>query len=106
MKEIWVESDPEYETEFGFLASNLSAPSIMGFWWAFWLLGNFSDRVVSRMEDSPYFPTAMIISSIFSITAAALLIMIILDITKRQESRFQRLETLQPSMPPPPPTFG
>lgn len=106
MRELWVESDPEYDADLGFLSGSASAPTFMGFWWAFWLITNFTDRIANKLDGSPYFPTALIIASIFEIIAASLLIKIILDITKRQELRFQRLGVLQSSSPPPPPTFN
>ena len=105
MRELWNESDPDYDADLGFLSGSVGAPMIMGFWWAFWLLSNFSDRIANKMDDSPYFPTAMIVASILEIIAGSLLIKIILYITKRQDLRFQRLEMSQPLVPPPP-SFG
>ena len=105
MRELWNESDPDFDADLGFLSSSVSAPTIMGFWWAFWLISNFTDRIAGKMTESEYFPVAMIISSIFGILAAGLLIKIIIDITRRQELRFQKLNGSDMFSPPPPPSF-
>lgn len=106
MRELWNESDPEYDADFGFLSVSVGAPTIMGFWWAFWLLTNFADRVANRVEESNFFPVALIVASILEIIAAGLIIKIILGIVERQELRFKRLGELPQFVPPQPPVFN
>lgn len=53
MRELWTESDPDYDADLGFLSGNSSAPTMMGFWWAFWLLSNFTDRIANKLDGSP-----------------------------------------------------
>lgn len=105
MRELWVESDPESDPDLAFLTSKAGAPTIMGFWWAAWLLTNITSNISNKMDGSEFFATSLIIASILEIVAAALLISIMLDINRRQEMRFDRLGAMQPTMPPPPPTF-
>ncbi len=106
MRELWVGSDPEFDPDFGFFSSVASAPTIMGFWWGAWILTNITGNIVNRMDGSDYFPTFMIVASLFRIASAGLLIIIIFDINKRQQLRFQNIDRLQPAIPPPPPTFN
>lgn len=108
MRELWTESDPDIDPNMGFLSTSPSAPTIMGFWWAFWLIGNIMDNIASKIEEPKAFSFMMIVSSIFEIVAGGLLIKIILDIVKRQDLRFNNIGVSQQfSTPPPPPkTFG
>jgi hypothetical protein len=113
MKEIWVESDPDYSEDLGFLSSNSSAPAIFGFWWGLWIVGN----IVLRISDSQFdkattnftMPAYLyLVGSSAAIIAAALLILIVKDITERQIQRNRRLESsgFWTNEPPPPPIFG
>lgn len=107
MRELWMESDPDADPNLGFLSTASSAPAIMGFWWAFWILDNFTSNIASKIDDPQAFSFVMIISGIFDLLAGGLLIKIILDITKRQSLRFKNLGlSEQFSVPPPPPTFN
>lgn len=108
MRELYNESDPDFDPNLGFLSTSSTAPSMMGFWWAFWIIGNIFDNITSRVDDMTVFPVLMIISSVFRVTAGALLIKIILDIVKRQELRFQNLGATEQfsAAPPPPPSFN
>lgn len=105
MREIWNESDPEYDADLGFLSTSSTAPTIMGLWWAFFLIFNILSNITSRLEDMDTFAVMLTISSLFGIVAGGLLIRIILDINKRQKLRFERLGSqTQMHLPPPPPS--
>lgn len=108
MRELWNESDPDFDPDLGFLSSSSSAPTIMGFWWAFWIIGNVTDNIASRIDNTQAFAFFMILSSCFQIVAGGLLIKIILDISKRQDLRFKNLGASVESSatPPPPPVFN
>lgn len=110
MKELWRDSDPEFDEDLGFLSSSMSAPAIFGFWWALWILKNLSDRLVQSAdrgtgEVSHYLPLLLIISSVIALGSAGLLIMIIHDIVNRQEARSKKIGLSTEQLPPPPPTF-
>jgi len=111
MKEIWIESDPEYDEELGHLASTMSAPAIFGFWWALWILYNIGSRIVDRTfnTDSPdYAGLAIgeIAVNALGIVGALLLLLIVKDITERQNRRNERIQTsYQAVLPPPPASF-
>lgn len=107
MRELYNESDPDFDPNLGFLSSSSSAPAMMGFWWACWIIGNIFSNISSKLDDTTVFPVLMIISSAFEIIAGALLIKIILDIVKRQDLRFKNLGASERfAAPPPPPTFN
>jgi len=109
VREVWRESDPDFDASF--LSNVTSAPTYLGFWWAFWVISNIATNGSSRMLDfedsksleiSGYFFTA---GGILSAVAAILAIKVVRDITYRQELRFQRIGNLQGFMPPQPPKF-
>ncbi len=109
MKELWRESDPDYDEDIGFLSSNYGVPVFFGFWWACWLISN----VISRIADKAFYADLtngvaflLILSSVLSIAAAGLLIIIVRDIYDRQEKRYKRIGARVNDVPPPPPTFG
>lgn len=116
MREIWCESDPESVPEDGersFLSSSLhSAPGFMTLWWAFWLLSNFLSNIASnafepeRPETALFGGTIVVIAGVFSVIAAILAILVVRDITDRQEKRSLVAGQLGPAEPPPPPTFA
>lgn len=112
MTELWNESDPDFDPELGFLSSSSSAPQIMVWWWALFIISNISMQISSKMSDSTiadisvYFPVALIIASVLRGVDAFLIITIIKNITRRQELRFQKLgDSNQFAAPPPPPNF-
>ncbi len=105
MRELWIESDPDYDEECGFLSSSIGAPTVMGIWWATWILMGIADRVSNKFEDDLFFPVALIVGSFLEIIAAGLLIELILDIGERQEKRYERLGNKN-ELPPVPPEFG
>lgn len=104
MRELWNESDPEYDAE-SFLSVSAGAPTIMGFWWAFWLLSNFAHQIANKIGESQFFPVALIVASILEIIAAGLIIKIILGIVERQELRFKKIGDAPQFAPPQPPVF-
>ncbi|MGQ0542804.1 MAG: DUF4328 domain-containing protein [Blastocatellia bacterium] len=111
MKELWRESDPDYDENLGFLSSNLGVPTFFGFWWALWIISNIAGRIAERASDEPgggvssAFPFIFLVASVLSIAAAGLLILVVRDINERQEERFKRLG-IEINDVPPPPTFG
>jgi hypothetical protein len=40
VRELWNESDPDFDEETGFLHTAAGTPEIIGFWWAAFLLSN------------------------------------------------------------------
>jgi hypothetical protein len=107
MRELWSESDPDFDPELGLFATSYSAPRIMAFWWAAWIIGNIFINFTSSVTIARDFAILQIISSFFEIIAGALLIKLILDITKRQELRYRKLSaTEQNYAPPSPPDFN
>jgi hypothetical protein len=105
MRELWNESDPEYDAE-SFLSVSAGAPLMMGFWWAFWLLSNFAHQIANKIDDLQFFPVALITASILEIIAAGLLIKIIFGIVERQELRHKNIGEQPQFAPPQPPVFN
>lgn len=108
MRELYNESDPDFDPNLGFLSSSLSSPVSMGFWWACWIISNILNNITSKVDETAAFPILLIFSSVFEIIAGGLLIKIILDIVKRQDLRFKNLGASEQfsAAPPPPPTFN
>lgn len=112
VREVWRESDPEFDGDSGFLSSQVGAPTYMGFWWGFWIVSNIFENITSRVYDPDKLETVeisgylFIISGIFSSIAAFLAIMVVRDITARQETRIKAVGTLNEHLPPPPPQYN
>ncbi len=83
VRELWNESDPDFDEETGFLHTSAGTPEIIGFWWATFLLSGFIGRIADKMVDSKsgepseYFPVALIVASIFQLVASILIILIV-----------------------------
>ena len=114
VREVWFESDPEFPTERVFFSDGLkSAPTYIGVWWAMWLLSNFAANVTSRAYDPNTMANVAITGYLFiltaalSIAAAVLAIMVVRDITDRQEARLAEVShrSVLSDVPPPPPIF-
>jgi hypothetical protein len=101
VREVWWESDPEIPSEHKFLTASLhSAPTYMGFWWAFWIASN----VAANVESMAYDPKTaddvfvggviVIISCAITIVAAILAAAVVRDIGVRQAGRHRQLATL------------
>ncbi|MDQ3634952.1 MAG: DUF4328 domain-containing protein [Acidobacteriota bacterium] len=111
VRELWNESDPEFDEELGFLAGDLGAPTIIGFWWATFLISGFLFRISSNLIDNAgnidtYFPTVLLLGAIINAVAAVLAIIIVKKITEKQEQRFQRIGSSIHELPPQPPVFN
>jgi uncharacterized protein DUF4328 len=106
MKELWRESDPEFDPEMGFLSASIGVPSIFGFWWALWIISNISLRITDAASDAKpselvsIFPIVNITSGVATIAAAGLIIWIVRDIVQRQEERYRRLGPENPFAQP------
>jgi hypothetical protein len=113
VQEVWTESDPDFNPELGFLSNAVSTPSLLYFWWGFWIVSNFASNLSSRMLDGGdpniivFSGYAFIASGLLTLIAAILAIKVVLGITQRQEERFPKVGSfLQPwQTPPAPPTF-
>ncbi len=108
VRELWNESDPDFDEETGFLHTSAGTPEIIGFWWAAFLLSGFVGRIADKMVDSKngdpsdYLPVVLIVASLLQLAAAVLIIFIVKGITNRQEQRFGKLTATHRFSPPPP----
>lgn len=113
VREVWSESDPDVSDEPEiFSATFQSAPTYMAFWWGTWIISNVLENISGRLYDPDTldnlssFGTLSIFSGILGIVAASLAIMLVMDITNRQEKRYGAIGTITTAAtPPPPPTF-
>lgn len=108
VKELWRKSVPPAHAFLG----NASPPTWFPLWWLFWLLSGFASNIHFRMvyrEDTPRDVTAIagVIADALTVIAAIFAIVVVEEITQRQEEASRSLGLVQPlSDPPPPPTFG
>lgn len=121
VREVWRESDPEFDSTMAFAPRNDgSAPLYMSFWWLFWLTSNFASSAVWRLSDAKFADLDKILGILFflagglSLAAALCAISVVRDISKRQLLRSHALAPLlpyssyyQPAIQPPvPPVFN
>ncbi len=112
IRELWNESDSDFDEETGFLNVSPGTPGIVGFWWAAFLVSGITARIANKLVDtnsaatSTAFPIVLIVASLLLIAAAVLAIVLVKNITQRQEKRFAKVDMAQNFAPPPPPTFG
>ncbi|QYO65099.1 DUF4328 domain-containing protein [Leptolyngbya sp. 7M] len=108
VREVWWESDPEIPDNPGFLTASLHyAPTYMGVWWGFWIASNILNNVASRVfdpentESLPFSGALFLISSLVTVIAAVLVIVVVRDISRRQAERRENLQRLYSESPPP-----
>ena len=109
IRELWNESDPDFDEDLGYMPSSLDTPETVGFWWAAFLISGFAFRISDRMVENDgsvnkYFPVAFLVASIINAAAAILAILIVKTITERQEERFRKIDQKKLE-PPEPPVF-
>lgn len=110
VKEIWTKSDPEIREPVDSWQRS-GATALLGWWWRFWILGNIVDRITTRLTleaktNADLFIAAKfdIVGSFLPIIAAALAMMVVRGIDRRQTERATRYRQSL-NIPPPPPLF-
>jgi hypothetical protein len=93
--DIWRGSDPKPPTERP--SNSASIPAILTLWWLFWLASNWASQVAARLafsddtakslQDSTL---AYLVGDVLDIVAAGLAIVVIRQITAREEARAAR----------------
>ncbi|HEX8146743.1 MAG TPA: DUF4328 domain-containing protein [Pyrinomonadaceae bacterium] len=110
VKEVWVKSDPSVHSEADLFYSTAgSAPPLLLGWWLTWvasnILDNFTWQFGSRADGMEGFLTGVeLVSDVVGIVSAALAIMVVRGIDRRQAERARHV-TCIPNIPPPPPDF-
>ena len=112
VKEVWEKSDPNVRGEDGLMFSAASsAPPILLGWWIFWIVSNFASNLSWRLQrnevnsESLNFVAGVdLVANLLSVIAAALAILVVRDIDRRQAERARHV-TYVPDLPPPPPIF-
>lgn len=108
IRELWNESDPDFDEETVFNYSSAGTPALIIFWWIAFLLSNIANSISNAMVNprtglpTDGFPVMLIVVSVFQITAAGLAILIVRGVTQRQEQRFSRIVSGREFLPPPP----
>jgi hypothetical protein len=110
VKEIWVKSDPAVRTEEDFMfASPSSAPTLLLGWWLMWIAHNILSNAVVRLqnragasEGETFVIVLDIVSDASGIIAAALAILVVRGIDRRQTERSRNVSHVSRNAPPPP----
>jgi Domain of unknown function (DUF4328) len=88
-----------------------SVPAWFPVWWTFWLLSNFASNIHFRMAyregvSREVLAVGGVIADALTIIAAILAIVVVQEITRRQDEASNSLKLDHaPNHPPPPPTF-
>ena len=113
VREIFNESDPDCDTETGFLHLSPGTPVEIGFWWGSLLVSNvlyrISDAFYGKGDEpaSEYYAPFFLGGALLAIAAGSLAIFIVKETTRRQRERFAVVSRSFGNMdePPPPPAF-
>lgn len=107
-KEIWVKSDPSIRSDEDFMFSVPQAATVVGWWWAFWLISNFANKILFRWSGDPETPEALlrqghlsVAVAVLEIVAAVLAIKVVRGIDRRQEERSKHVRFTHAAPPPP-----
>lgn len=107
MSELWNAGDSDYDPEL-FLSNRIGTPSIIGWWWGFFIIGGIIGRISDSLSNAnlSYSLVALMIYCVLHGIAAFLIITIIRKITREQDLRFEKLGKInQFTAPPAPPIF-
>ncbi|HEX8354667.1 MAG TPA: DUF4328 domain-containing protein, partial [Pyrinomonadaceae bacterium] len=111
VREVWVKSDPAVRAGDDFMfAQPSSAPLLLG-WWVTWIVSNVASNISLRLHAGGETPDTQgfvagvdIVSDVLGIVAAALAILVVRGIDRRQAERASHVAYV-PHTPPPPPVF-
>jgi hypothetical protein len=113
VKETWIKSDPAVDFSNGYAKASQAARSttLLGFWWGFWLISNFADRVYGRMDwegsaSGFTFREALwigAVSNLLTVVAALLAAWVVWTINQMQSEKSQQHGYDMWTTPPPPP---
>lgn len=106
MRELWCESDPDFDPDSGFsLTGPHVAPVFMTVWWILWVVSNIVSNISNRLTFSnESLLVDMFVNGGF-ILAAILAIVTVRGITQRQEERIKKIGNVLIDNVPPPPVF-
>ncbi len=97
--EIWKGSDPGRVDGSGIAPAS---PSIVGWWWAAYILSSLANSVVSRLavgteriSELIYLSWVEVGATVVLIAAGILLVLVIRNVTKNQSTRYELLQTPQ-----------
>lgn len=111
MQQAWRDTDPDSDPLMGFVTYKESFNTLILIWWLTFIGSNIVVRIVTG-KFVQELPIAQVVLAImiagFIVSAAALMaIMIVWEITERQEKRAEKISAFDGvDAPPPPPTFG
>jgi hypothetical protein len=110
MSELYDASDPSFDPELNYLQVSPGTPATIGFWWGTFLAGNFVWRITDKLVDnagnvSQYFPVGVAIASALTIVSGGLIILIVRDITQREEARYAKIAAADNFAPPSPAAY-
>ncbi|MBS1798098.1 MAG: DUF4328 domain-containing protein [Acidobacteria bacterium] len=107
VRELWNESDPEFDEDAVFGYAGGGTPPMIGLWWAAFLTSNIAGRIADAVFNErggrqDAFSAVLIVASILQTAAAVLVLLIVKGVTERQEKRFEKLAATEKFVPPPP----
>jgi hypothetical protein len=107
VQEVWRESDPEFDPELNFLSANMGTKPLLLAWWLCFLASNIAIRILDAAVESEAFPVVAVVAGILTAVAAYLAILVVREITARQDLRARKISLLtQNDQPPAPPQFN
>ncbi len=98
MQEIWRCSDPHMLSVAGYKANMVGGSSLVGWWWAFWILAGIAGQIGFRVAMSAQDMQTLLISSwatlgsdLLSLPCGLMVILIVRSVDANQEERFELL---------------
>jgi hypothetical protein len=114
LREIWHGSDPENEDNNKDTRARKGTPELLGGLWSV-LIATIITTAVSnglagneKRGENTFYPAALVLSELLRFGLMILIILVIKEISRRQEERYQKMPGLSSrsdAFPPPPPAF-
>jgi hypothetical protein len=113
VREVYNESDPDFDPDSSFMHVPAGTPFVIGVWWAAFLLSGFAYRISNSLYGdgdlpaSSDFAVVLLFGAVFGAGAALLAAYIVRSIFVRQQARIEivRSSAARIDEPPPPPQF-
>ena len=111
VREVWEKSDPAVRTQQDVMFTPPSSGGLLLGWWVAWVASNVLSNASMRLQGAADTPEALrwtagldLVADLVGILAAALAILVVRGIDRRQQERSRHVVYL-PHRPPPPPVF-